>query len=112
MNFKLYFCIILLVLFSILLGCTTLNSSQTDAVNLSDLENKCINLCRITLDKNTDLTNGPCLGLIATDWVCDVAHNPRTQTDNLIENRCIAFANGIAHHFIEVDERCKVIQTN
>ena len=86
-----------------------LNPTQPSELSATDLENKCINLCKINLDKGINLSNGPCLGLIATDWVCDVAHSPRQEIDNLIENTCEDFANGNANHFIEVNETCKVI---
>ncbi len=72
----------------------------------------CVDLCNDARNHGMNLTNGPCLGnpLGNSDWVCDVAHNPRQMVDNLPENQCSAFRNGTAHHFIEVDENCKVIR--
>jgi len=58
-----------------------------------------------------EMTNGPCLGLIATDWVLDIAHNPRQSVDDQPENQCEDYRNGTAHHFIEMDEDGKVIRS-
>jgi hypothetical protein len=71
----------------------------------------CTAKCRQALSNNVDLSSGPCLSnQITVDWVCDVAHNPRIETDNLLENRCEAFARGEAHHFVELNTECNVIQ--
>ncbi len=75
---------------------------------------KCIELCEKYRDV-IDLTNGPCLSdnnldWEVEDWVCDVAHSPRTEVDNLPENQCIAYRRGDAHHFVEVDPNCKFIR--
>lgn len=50
-----------------------------------------------------DLSNGPCLGIIADDWVADLVHSPRESVDDQTENQCAEFRNGQAHHFIELD---------
>ncbi|MBM3308838.1 MAG: hypothetical protein FJY77_01160 [Candidatus Altiarchaeales archaeon] len=71
----------------------------------------CLAKCKQALSSNVDLSNGPCLSnQIAVDWVCDIAHSPRIEADNLLENRCEAFARGEAHHFVELDAECNVIQ--
>ena len=71
---------------------------------------KCANVCTVT----EDLSSGPCLSdnteWNVPDWVCDVAHSPRTATDDLQENQCQAYINGEAHHFVEVDENCNLIK--
>jgi len=90
----------------------TPNTTRTNTNSITDLENMCIDLCKTNLNRNTDLSNGPCLGLIAPDWVCDVAHNPRIEIDNLFENTCADFANGVANHFVEVNENCELIESN
>lgn len=75
---------------------------------------QCIQLCQGAKLEEKDLTNGPCLGNPITnmaDWVCDVAHNPRQDVDNKIENQCSAFAQGTAKHFVEVDENCNFIKS-
>ena len=59
--------------------------------------------------------NGPCLSdnnseWNIADWVCDVAHSPRQDVDNLPENQCQAFRNSQAHHFVEVDSSCNFIR--
>ncbi len=76
----------------------------------SAVAESCIALCKGQLNENESLSNGPCISNeIAFNWVCDVAHNPRQEIDNLPENQCEAFRNGTARHFIEVDEKCNLI---
>jgi hypothetical protein len=105
--------VVLLVFVFALVGCTKFQESSSPEMTyedyLSEVSAKCINLCFMAKDKGIDFTNGPCLGVIATDWVCDVAHYPRQSIDNLPENQCLAFREGNAHHFVEVNENCKVI---
>lgn len=73
---------------------------------------ECIALCEsIKSSATLDLSNGPCLSNeIIEDWVCNVAHSPRHDVDNLPENQCEAFRNGTAHHFVEVDINCVFIK--
>ena len=54
----------------------------------------------------TDLTRGPCIaeqlpGL--SDWVADVAHDPRQPVDDQPSNQCRRYRKGKAHHFVELD---------
>ena len=64
------------------------------------------------LGLGTDLSSGPCLSNeVIPDWVCDVAHSPRIEVDNNPVNQCPAFKQKKAHHFVEVDEECKLIKT-
>jgi len=75
----------------------------------------CKQLCYDALAEDMNLSNGPCLSddndkWNVEDWVCDVAHNPRQEIDNLRENQCRDFYEGKAHHFIEVNEKCEVIR--
>lgn len=72
----------------------------------------CIATCEVKLNSSQDISNGPCLSQEGgeSDWVCDVAHNPREAVDDLPENQCNAFRNGTAHHFVEVDENCNLIR--
>ncbi len=107
--------LILLLLILIFFGCVDSNESNNSSttgsigINVTN-ESKCVTLCKMIKDKGTNLENGPCLGLIATDWVCDIAHNPRQSIDDLLENRCKSFSDGAVHHFVEVDTNCGVIQ--
>ncbi len=69
----------------------------------------CKELCM--QNKGQDFSSGPCLSNeIKPDWVCDIAHSPRQDIDNLPENQCSALREGRAHHFVEVDENCDVIR--
>ena len=70
---------------------------------------KCIKLCKeigISLNQEGE----PCLGEIALDWFCDVAHLPRQSVDDLPENQCQDFREGKAKHFVEVTPNCKLIR--
>jgi len=59
----------------------------------------------------TDFSSGPCLSNnLANDWVADVAHNPRTEVDDLPENQCSAYREGTAHHFVELDTNGQFIR--
>ena len=75
---------------------------------------ECVRLCNDTKSVGKNLTNGPCLAspLEKTpNWVCDIAHSPRIEIDNLAENQCEAYRTGAAKHFVELDENCKLIKT-
>jgi hypothetical protein len=71
----------------------------------------CISLCKSKLNEGMNLSNGPCLSNeIIANWVCDVAHSPRQKVDNLEENQCSAYRQGLANHFVEVDTNCNLIR--
>ncbi|MEM5811193.1 MAG: hypothetical protein QXG91_00380 [Candidatus Aenigmatarchaeota archaeon] len=74
----------------------------------------CIKKCQDALSSGQNLANGPCLlNPIEElpDWVCDVAHHPRENIDNLPENQCSAFREGKAKHFVEVSPTCEFIRS-
>jgi hypothetical protein len=53
----------------------------------------------------TDLSAGPCIsesvpGL--SDWVVDIAHDPRQGVDDDPANQCRRYRDGEAHHFVEL----------
>lgn len=60
--------------------------------------------------EGSDLSNGPCLGIVAPNWVLDIAHNPRQPVDNKKENQCSEFIEGKVKHFIEFDPDGKLIR--
>lgn len=94
-----------LLIFIIAAGCkkTELETS---------LVNECKAACQDALAKGRNLGNGPCLldPMSNSDWVCDIAHNPREAIDNLRENQCNAWHNGTSHHFIELTPECEFIK--
>jgi hypothetical protein len=52
-----------------------------------------------------DLSAGPCLsegipGL--SDWVVDIAHDPRQAVDDQPANQCQSYRDGRTHHFVEL----------
>lgn len=73
----------------------------------------CIDLCMGTGQRSESWYAGPCLAEagqngMGAGWVCDVAHNPRQEADNLMENQCSTYGQG--RHFVEVDTDCKFIR--
>lgn len=79
----------------------------TDAEQALDA---CVELCKAS---ELDLETSPCLSndlLNNNVWVCDVAHSPRQDIDNLAENQCEAWRNGTASHFVELDPECNLIK--
>ncbi len=49
-----------------------------------------------------NMTNGPCLSN-GKEWVVDVVHNPRQESDNSPSNQCPNYVSGTATHFVELD---------
>ncbi len=96
--------IILVITVLLVSGCIQSTGPHVDMI--------CENLCK---NYEGDLSDGPCLSnnLIGdSDWVCDVAHSPRQDVDNLPENQCETYRNGTATHFVEVDENCNLIRAH
>ena len=61
----------------------------------------------------TDLSSGPCIseslpGL--SDWVADVAHDPRQDVDDDPDNQCQRYRDGDAHHFVELTPNGQLIR--
>lgn len=76
------------------------------------LSDSCISACQNYLKTGNSLDVGPCLldPIPETDYVCDVAHSPRMQIDNMLENQCRTFNDGSVSHFIEVTPDCRFIR--
>jgi hypothetical protein len=88
---------------------------QAPKSDVEKAKNICIQKCKQALAAGQNLNNGPCLLNPINelpDWVCDVAHWPREAIDNLAENQCSAFREGIAKHFVEVTPNCEFIRSN
>lgn len=96
---------VFLALILIVSGCTRQKSDSDIAKDL------CIQECKKALKNGQNLKDGPCLSeKIIEDWVCDVAHNPRIEKDNMPQNQCKSFRSGEAHHFVEIDSECNLIR--
>lgn len=95
----------LLALAIVLTGCTLEIEEPASVIT----ERVCIKACE---EATISLENGPCLlnPIENTEWVCDVAHEPREDIDNQVENQCSAFREGKAKHFVEVDTNCNLIK--
>ena len=101
---------IMLILILALAGCISAKNGEHQ-----DIINDCINLCIEAKTSHKNLSKGPCLSdnnpsWMHKNWVCDVAHKPRKEIDNLPENQCEEFREGKANHFVEVNENCEVIR--
>jgi hypothetical protein len=94
----------------LLLGCATLEQQPQPDNAAMPVARKCQMKCSIASRQGMGLSNGPCLGEVESDWVCDVAHSPRTPEDNLPENQCADFREGRSRHFVEVTPDCKLIR--
>lgn len=89
-----------------------ISSCKISEPESKSLQDKCIDLCKTS---TLDLNNGPCLSdnnrnWNVDDWVCDVAHNPRQDIDNLPENQCQDYRDDKASHFVEVTPNCEFIK--
>jgi hypothetical protein len=92
--------LLLLLLFS---GCVSQDVNLVDFVSEG-----CVRSCQ---QFNGDKSDGPCLtDELYPDWVCDIAHSPREDVDNLPENQCDKYKEGVAHHFVEVTPDCVLIR--
>jgi hypothetical protein len=62
-----------------------------------------------------DLSAGPCIAETLpapdlSDWVADIAHDPRQPVDDQPQNQCQRFRNGEAHHFVELSPTGQLIR--
>ncbi|MBN2102015.1 MAG: hypothetical protein JW716_04045 [Candidatus Aenigmarchaeota archaeon] len=93
-------------------GCVESESAGNKAYSRDEALAACQELCKNSKAAGLDLSDGPCLSnQVVRDWVCDIAHNPRQNVDNVAENQCQSFLKQEAHHFIELDENCNFIQS-
>ncbi len=63
--------------------------------------------------KSLDLSVGPCLAETVpglSDWVVDIAHDPRQAVDDQPQNQCRRFRDGDAHHFVELSPAGRLIR--
>lgn len=58
----------------------------------------------------TDMTKGPCLGIVAKEWAVDVVHDPRTKDDDEAKNQCPDYVAGKVKHFIEFSPEGKLLR--
>jgi hypothetical protein len=52
-----------------------------------------------------DLSTGPCISESlpgVSDWVADIAHDPRQPVDDQPANQCQSYREGKTHHFVEL----------
>ena len=108
-----------LALLVLLLGCSMKDiggrpSSPGEVDEEEDAVKACKELCKAERAKGTDLSSGQCLSTQNPDWeikgwVCDMAHSPRKEVDNLAENQCPEF-NVTISRFVEVSEQCTLIK--
>jgi hypothetical protein len=104
------FSLLALVVPVLLVGCGAGSPSQ-------DVRDRAVNEAMAAYHQakldGTDLSRGPCIaeqlpGL--SDWVADVAHDPREPVDDAPANQCRRFRSGQAHHFVELDPSGNLIR--
>ncbi len=91
------------------------NTAKSQPPNFKGNEDAFKNALNLYIQKKqegVDMTNGPCLGKVAEDWVLDIAHKPREAVDNKPENQCPDYLSGKVKHFIEFDPSGKLIDSN
>ena len=83
----------------------TLNSDkQLKKSEIDVAVNQAKYLYQMKIERNGDLSNGPCLSnALMPDWVADIVHSPRQEMDDSPENQCPAYLEGRARHFVELD---------
>lgn len=73
--------------------------------------NQAKHLYRLEKANNRDFSSGPCLSdALLPNWVVDIAHSPRLPIDDLPENQCLAYREGRAKHFVELDPAGNLIR--
>lgn len=112
--------LIIVILSLIISGCTQINIKPKSTNEVQEIKSRCISLCQEYREEQLlraimEIDNGPCLSgnnpnWNISDWVCDIAHNPRQDIDNLPENQCQEYREGRAAHFIEVSPDCEFIK--
>ncbi len=65
------------------------------------------------LRSGSDLSAGPCIaerlpGI--SDWVADIAHDPREDVDDDPANQCARYRSGAAPHFVELTPEGRLIR--
>ncbi len=109
MNYKIFALSVLLAVV-LVSGCVNTDEAPATRSDINNATLSCVSLCREMLNNGENLSRGPCLSNeIIDNWVCDVAHSPRTVEDNNPENQCSAYGK-TAKHFVEVDPECNFIR--
>ena len=73
--------------------------------------NQAKHLYNLEKQAGRDFSSGPCLSnALLPGWVLDIAHNPRQPIDDLAENQCMAYREGRALHFVELDVNGNLIR--
>ena len=105
--------IILIGLFIVLYILLIPPTDRGELLEVKSGEDTAIQECIFSCNKATiDLSNGPCLWENNIEnYVCDVAHSPRQDIDDDPSNQCHSYREGVANHFIEVDENCNLIRS-
>ena len=107
--------LILLALLLLLFGCLAPAPYGTSLSMERRARGACIIACEELKASGANMSAGPCAANPLKDypsWVCDVAHSPRQQVDDIIGNQCSLYRNGDASYFIEVSPECEFIRSN
>jgi hypothetical protein len=84
-------------------------------IGVNSTYDNAVNTAKMLYDQQkkakVDFSDGPCLtNALMEDWVADIVHVPRSEVDNDPDNQCIAFLEGGAHHFVELDLNGNVVR--
>ena len=91
-------------------GCGGGNASQSETDQAVAAAMKAYDEARAS---GAELGAGPCIaeqlpGL--SDWVADIAHEPRADVDDDPSNQCRRYRGGEAHHFVELTPEGELIR--
>jgi hypothetical protein len=50
-----------------------------------------------------------CLGVVG-DYAVDIVHVPRSEEDDLVENQCAEYLEGVVGHLIEIDNKGDIVR--
>ena len=96
----------LLAALVLIIGCASLGGT-----NVESPSDECVSIC-MQQKETADYSTGPCLANPLPknpDYVCDIAHFPRSPMDDIPKNQCSEFLQGNAHHYIEANPDCHII---
>ncbi len=95
----------------------TVQRSERVPVTPEQIADAAIAAARAAYEKEriagTDFRRGPCIANplpAPSNWVADVAHDPRRPVDDDPANQCSAYREGQADHFVELDPDGNVIR--
>jgi len=89
-------------------GNPSLSETPDYVLEQQEVISKAMMLYNDEISKGTELSS-QCLGNVV-GYAVDIVHVQRTQEDNLPENQCMEYRQGIVSHFIELDKNGEIVR--